>query len=85
MAELVLQMLSATKTLELPIDHDGQAVAEGFTLLHAVRGEYDGLAVLLNGIDNVPQLPPGDWINSGAWLIQENDLKSEKNQEMKFN
>ena len=32
-------------------------------LLHAVAGEHDGLAVLLDPPDDVPQVPPG-----GRWL-----------------
>ena len=37
LAKLVLQMLSAAQTPELAVNHDGEAVAKGFALLHAER------------------------------------------------
>ena len=38
-------------------DHDGHRVTEVLALLHAVAGEHDLLAILLDRSDDGPQVP----------------------------
>mmetsp|Transcript_12932 Transcript_12932/g.35473 ORF Transcript_12932/g.35473 Transcript_12932/m.35473 type:complete len:258 (-) Transcript_12932:5318-6091(-) len=68
-AEPVLQVLQGPEALELPADHDPDAVAQRLAFLHRVRREHDGPTLGTRG-DDVPHEPTRLWIHAGGRLVE---------------
>jgi len=74
-AELVFDVLGATKTFELAaLHHDAHLGTQGFGLLHQMRRENHGTGLLSSDIaDYFPHEATGFWIHARRRLIQKND------------
>ncbi len=55
--------------------HDGDLVAEVFSLVHGMGGEDNGLALLLDGSDDLPEMAAGLGIKTGGRLVQKDQLR----------
>ena len=75
-SQLLLDMLRSSKTLECPLHHDGQSVAQRLALLHGVAGQDDGGPGLPDVVDCLPDLPPGGRVDPSCWLVQQHHLGS---------
>src|SRR5215472_4086484 len=60
---------------DLSMIDNGQAVAKPFGLIHVMRGQKNGAAVLLESPNNVPQLTSALRIKAGSWLIEKQYLR----------
>ncbi len=54
--------------------HHGYPVAERLGLLHVVRGEQDGLALVVQQPEDVPEVHPGLRVEPGGRLVEEQHL-----------
>jgi hypothetical protein len=55
--------------------HDGDPVAQPFSLLHVVCGEQYGAALGLELLDQVPELAAGLGVETGGRLVEEEQLR----------
>ena len=68
-------MLDAAHTLEGAVDHDGEAVTQGLTLLHTVGGEDHRPPVLNDLCDTVPQEAAGLGVHARRRLVLGKGIK----------
>src|ERR1700739_1395942 len=59
---------------DLSVIHDRQPVAQPLGFVHVVGGEQNRPALLLEGANDAPQLPPALWIETSSGLIQKQNL-----------
>ena len=55
--------------------NDGQALAKRVGFFHVVRGEQNGFAALVVLADDLPQKQARLRIETGAWLVEEENLR----------
>ena len=68
-----LQGLGRVEGQHPAVVDDRQAVAELVGLLHVVRGEEDGLAVVVELLEDLPQGDPALGVEAGGGLVEEED------------
>jgi hypothetical protein len=65
------ELLGGSEGDDLAVIHDGYAVAELLGFLHVVGGEDDGAALLLEGVDEIPEVTAGLGVEAGGGLVEE--------------
>ena len=72
-ADRGLQRLGRVEGQHPAVVDDGQPVAELVGLLHVVRGEEDGLAVVVELLEDLPQGDAALGVEAGGGLVEEED------------
>ena len=63
------------ETHDLPVVDDRDAIADGLSFLHRMRGEQNAAATLPQMLDSLPKLAARLGIETGGWLVEQDQRR----------